>query len=50
MNNFEDCDDTWTDEDEMRMQIEMDRQQEEDAEQRHIEEQYQEYLLKSQKK
>lgn len=40
----------WTDEDEMRYQCEMDRMQEEAAEQAHIEEQYQEYLEKAQKK
>lgn len=36
--------DIWTDEDEMKYQIDMDRMQEEAAEQNHIEEQYQEYL------
>ncbi len=40
----------WTDEDEMRYQIEMDRVQEEAAEQAHYEEEYQEYLKKAQKK
>lgn len=41
--------DIWTDEDEMRYQIEMDRMQEEAAEQAYYEAQYQEYL-KSQEK
>ena len=42
--------DIWTEEDEMAYQYEMDRMQEEAAEQAHIEEQYQEYLEKVQKK
>ncbi len=42
--------DIWTEEDEARYQYEMDRMQEEAAEQAYIEQQYQEYLEKAQKK
>jgi len=51
MNNFEaDYECCWTDEDDIKADLDLLREQEEAAEQAYIEEQYQEYLRNKQKK